>query len=95
MWWSCFVERSASCVRFSKIDHDQGEFDSATVGPAALHRLTRPRVLLTALYHPEVFPLPRFPLTISDLARAARSTLTGHVEMMDMGLDLQRNRNAR
>jgi radical SAM superfamily enzyme YgiQ (UPF0313 family) len=43
-------------------------------------------VLLAALYHPEVFPLPRFPLAISDLARAARSTLTGHVELMDMQL---------
>lgn len=53
---------------------------------AGLLRLLRPRVLLAALYHPEYFPLPRFPLAISDLARAARITLLGHVELMDMQL---------
>lgn len=42
--------------------------------------------MLTSLYHPEYFPLPRFPLAISDLARAARSTLLGRVELMDMQL---------
>ncbi|MXQ65019.1 radical SAM protein [Actinomadura rayongensis] len=51
-----------------------------------MYRLTRPRVLLAALYHPEHFPLPRFPLGISDLARAARATLLGHVELIDMQL---------
>lgn len=50
------------------------------------HRLMRPRLLLASLYHPEYFPLPRFPLAISDLARAARSTLLGQVELMDMQL---------
>lgn len=50
------------------------------------HRLLRPRLLLVSLYHPENFPLPRFALAISDLARAARSTLLGHVELMDMQL---------
>lgn len=58
----------------------------AHITPAGLDRLTRPRLLLTALYHPEYFPLPRFPLGISDLARAARATLLGHVELMDMQL---------
>ncbi|GGM57189.1 hypothetical protein GCM10012275_30370 [Longimycelium tulufanense] len=53
----------------------------------AVHRLTRSRVLLAALYHPENFPLPRFPLSISDLARAARATLCGQVRLMDMQLD--------
>lgn len=52
----------------------------------ARHRLLRPRLLLASLYHPENFPLPRFPLAISDLARAARSTLLGRVELMDMQL---------
>ncbi|MFE0149906.1 B12-binding domain-containing radical SAM protein [Nonomuraea sp. NPDC059007] len=52
----------------------------------AVHRLARPRTLLAALYHPEIFPLPRFPLAISDLARAARSTLLGEVTMADMQL---------
>jgi hypothetical protein len=43
-------------------------------------------VLLTSLYHPEWFPLPRFPLAISDLARAARSSLMGEVHLIDMQL---------
>jgi len=59
---------------------------TAALSPDAIYRLTRPSVLLTALYHPEYFPLPRFPLAISDLARAARATLTGQVELMDMQL---------
>jgi hypothetical protein len=54
----------------------------------AVYRLLRPRVLLTALYHPEWFPLPRFPLAISDLGRAARSTLLGQVTLMDMQLGI-------
>ncbi len=41
-------------------------------------------MLLASLYRPEVVPLPRFPLAISDLARAARATLLGHVDLMDM-----------
>ena len=45
-------------------------------------------MLLAALYHPEHFPLPRFPLGISDVARAARSTLLGTVRLADMQLGL-------
>jgi hypothetical protein len=52
------------------------------------HRLLRPRLRLTSL-HPENFPLPRFPLAISDLARAARATLLGRVELMDMQLSIR------
>ncbi len=59
---------------------------SAQLSPAAIRRLTRPRMLLIALYHPEYFPLPRFPLGISDLARAARAALTGEVTLLDMQL---------
>ncbi|SFC16612.1 B12-binding domain-containing radical SAM protein [Streptomyces aidingensis] len=58
----------------------------AAVDAYALARLARPRVLLAALYHPEYFPLPRFPLGISDVARAARSTLRGTVALADMQL---------
>lgn len=61
--------------------------DAALTEDAA-HRLAGPRVLLTALYHPEWFPLPRFPLAISDLARAARATLLGQVTLMDMQLGI-------
>lgn len=59
---------------------------SAAIDEQGMQRLLRPRVLLTALYRPEIFPLPRFPLAISDLARAARSTLTGQVDLLDMQL---------
>lgn len=52
----------------------------------AVYRLTRPDVHLMALYHPEFFPLPRFPLGISDVARAARTTLMGEVTLSDMQL---------
>ena len=52
----------------------------------AIERFTRPDVHLMALYHPEFFPLPRFPLGISDVARAARTTLTGMITLSDMQL---------
>lgn len=58
----------------------------ADLSENAADRLARPRVLLTSLYHPEWFPLPRFPLAISDLARAARLTLMGQVHLIDMQL---------
>lgn len=59
---------------------------TAEITPQGFHRLRRPRLLLASLYHQEHFPLPRFPLAISDLARAARSTLLGDVTLMDMQL---------
>jgi hypothetical protein len=58
----------------------------ARLDEEAVHRLSRPHVLLAALYHPEYFPLPRFPLGISDVARAARSKLLGTVSLVDMQL---------
>ncbi|MFE2024317.1 radical SAM protein [Streptomyces hygroscopicus] len=58
----------------------------ADLAPEAEYRLSRPRVLLAALYHPENFPLPRFPLGISDVARAARSALMAEVSLADMQL---------
>ena len=61
-------------------------WSQAAIDEAALRRLSGPRVLLVSLYHPEVFPLPRFPLAISDLARAARASLQGEVRLMDMQL---------
>ncbi|MEU5383246.1 B12-binding domain-containing radical SAM protein [Kitasatospora cineracea] len=58
----------------------------ATLDDTAAQYFTRPAVTVAALYHPENFPLPRFPLGISDLARAARSTLLGEVKLLDMQL---------
>lgn len=64
---------------------------TAHITPQGVRRLLRPRLLLVSLYHPEHFPLPRFPLAISDLARAARATLLGRVELMDMQLSVSLN----
>lgn len=58
----------------------------ARLDEQAVYRLSRPVMLLAALYHPEHFPLPRFPLGISDVARAARATLLGTVGLADMQL---------
>lgn len=68
------------------LDDPSSWISTANISMAGIYRLTQPSVLLVALYHPEVFPLPRFPLGISDLARAVRSTLTGQVRLMDMQL---------
>jgi hypothetical protein len=69
-----------------RLDRPQSWLSPATLDDQAVFRLTRPRVLLVALYHPEYFPLPRFPLAISDLARAARATLLGQIRLLDMQL---------
>lgn len=68
---------------------DSRWLSEADISAVGVHRLTRPNVLLAALYHPENFPLPRFPLGISDLARAVRSTLSGRVNLLDMQLGVR------
>lgn len=68
------------------IEEPEGWLSPVTLTPEGVRRLLRPRLLLVSLYHPEWFPLPRFPLAISDVARAARATLTGQVRLMDMQL---------
>jgi hypothetical protein len=74
-----------------KIETPASWLSLAGLSQTAVYRLTRPAVLLAALYHPEYFPLPRFPLGISDVARAARSTLLGSVRLADMQLGLTLN----
>lgn len=69
-----------------RVDQPDAAISTTAVGDDVYHRLSRPRVLLVALYHPEHFPLPRFPLAISDVARAARLTLLGQVRLIDMQL---------
>ncbi|WP_234443730.1 B12-binding domain-containing radical SAM protein [Streptomyces sp. NRRL B-24484] len=73
------------------LDKPSSWLSTADLDEYAVHRLSQPRLLLAALYHPENFPLPRFPLAISAVARAARSTLTGTTKLLDMqlGVDLQ------
>ncbi|QXJ25874.1 cobalamin B12-binding domain-containing protein [Actinomadura graeca] len=68
------------------LDDPAGWLSAATVTAGGAARLLSPKLLLVALYHPEYFPLPRFPLGISGLARAARATLLGQVDLMDMQL---------
>ncbi|MGY4963601.1 B12-binding domain-containing radical SAM protein [Streptomyces sp. 900105245] len=72
----------------SRLAIDQPDFwlSAAVLDESAVERLSKPDVLLAALYHPENFPLPRFPLGISDVARAARATMTGTVCLVDMQL---------
>jgi hypothetical protein len=71
-----------------RVDDPGSWLSLATLDDHAVYRLSRPDVQLAALYHPENFPLPRFPLGISDVARAARSTLLGTVRLGDMQLGL-------
>ncbi len=68
------------------LHHPNHWLSTAELTADAHHRLSRPRVLLAALYRREIFPLPRFSLSISDLARAARATLSGSVQLIDMQL---------
>ncbi|MGW0504037.1 B12-binding domain-containing radical SAM protein [Micromonospora sp. NPDC003241] len=68
------------------VEHPHRWLSTGTLTDDGAHRLLHPTILLTALYHAEHFPLPRFPLAISDLARAARATLSGQVRLMDMQL---------
>jgi radical SAM superfamily enzyme YgiQ (UPF0313 family) len=76
----------AWCEQGLTLDDADAAVTLADLAPAVVDRLSRPRVLIAALYHPENFPLPRFPLGISDLARAGRATLTGQIELVDMQL---------
>ncbi|KDA44257.1 radical SAM protein [Frankia sp. BMG5.23] len=70
------------------LDEPASWLSLADVHEPGVDRLSRPGVLLAALYHPETFPLPRFPLGISTVARAARETLLGTVTLADMQLGL-------
>lgn len=79
----CWPRWSEGHVR---LDTPDSWLSQAELTETAVYRLTRPDVHLMALYHPEFFPLPRFPLGISDVARAARSTLMGTVTLSDMQL---------
>jgi len=71
-----------------RVDDPGSWLSLATLDERAVYRLSRPDVLLVALYHPKHFPLPRFPLGIRDVAHAARSTLLGTVGLEDMQLGL-------
>jgi Radical SAM superfamily len=69
-----------------RFEHPDRAISAIRLSRDAEFRLTRPAVHLVSLYHEENFPLPRFPLGISDLARAIRSAMTGQVRLSDMQL---------
>ena len=71
----CGIEELQDCV--FRFQPKSSAFFSAEIGPS---------IFLTSLYHPENFPLPRFSLAISDLARSARLNGATRVRMMDMQL---------
>jgi radical SAM superfamily enzyme YgiQ (UPF0313 family) len=49
-----------------------------------LNKIQKPHVKIISLYHQENFPLPRFPLGISDIAAAIRKNYLGKVSLLDM-----------
>lgn len=51
-----------------------------------VNRFKRPKTLLISLCHNEIFPFPRFPLGISEIAEAVRSNFLGKVSLLDMQL---------
>lgn len=75
-------------LRHLHLDDSNTWLSLADLDEGGVARLARPKVFLAALYHPEHFPLPRFPLSISDVARAARASLTGTVTLADMQLGM-------
>ncbi len=51
---------------------------------AGFYLLSRPKINIVGLYKREFFPLPRFPLGISDLASSIRQNMFGEVQLTDM-----------
>ncbi|WP_158795506.1 radical SAM protein [Pedobacter sp. L105] len=52
-----------------------------------IYFITFPYIKLISLFHKDNFPLPRFPLGISDIAGAIRSNFVGRVDLCDMQFD--------
>jgi hypothetical protein len=71
-----------------QVKNPEDYVSACEISPGCLFRLTRPRIQLISLSHTDNFPLPRFPLCISDLARAVRRGLQGEVRLADMQLGI-------
>jgi len=71
------------------LDDLDGSVTVAHPSSYAIERLTRPRMVLVSLFKPSIFPLPRFALGVSDVARAVRSGFMGQVELIDMQFGLE------
>ncbi len=64
-----------------------GRYVSACIFNQSFYeKISKPLIRLVALYHPENFPLPRFPLGISDICRSLREDLYGVAKLSDMQL---------
>jgi radical SAM superfamily enzyme YgiQ (UPF0313 family) len=94
---SLFVSSSLPLADHPLVTHCQTGIDLANPGSqvsmgrislSALAKLTTPHMRLIALYHAEQFPLPRFPLGISDIAAAVRKQFIGRVSLQDMQFGL-------
>jgi hypothetical protein len=80
------VARERSALIYLQPLHGEEQIGRFELSSAQYKSLFEPRIVLAALYHPEHFPLPRFPLGISDLARALRTDWIGEVALYDMQL---------
>ena len=76
-------------ARLGQVEPDGAQAWTLRPGAGLRDYLARPTVYLAALYHPEVFPLPRLSLAISDLIRAARCAGVSRVVAQDMQLGWQ------
>jgi hypothetical protein len=68
------------------MDDSESPISYADFSEEVLHKLEFPHVKLVALCHSANFPLPRFALGLSDIARAIRENLIGSVSLVDMQL---------
>lgn len=69
------------------LGYEPGEFGFDVIlrdSAQFINRICKPYVKLISLFHKENFPLPRFPLGISDIAGAIRKNHLGVVELSDM-----------
>lgn len=77
-------------INFKKdflMEYESDFISSCQVSDSMMNRLSFPKIKLAALYHPENFPLPRFALGISDIARSIREEYMGQVSLSDMQLN--------
>ena len=67
-----------------KIDSPYNNHSYLEIDVNLVEKIVKPDIYLVALYHPENFPLPRFPLGISDICRAIRQEHCGTIALDDM-----------
>ncbi len=78
-----------SFLSISSIERKSAYVGHITLNEKFIRHINEPRVVLCGLYLKDMFPLPRFSLGISDIARSLRTALVGHVKLLDMQLGLK------